>query len=156
MNQGFCDASIIKSKSNFSIHFLKCFFTVCSAPITTGIASTFLVFQILAISYCSSLQLEHFSSFLSVWMSSGHGGFNNRHFFLFLSIKVRSRWLCSKVLSVCIGKSHKIFLSSDSKTFSGLCMYHFSSLSNPHFFAYLPMYHFGNFVMLHLFVHLLT
>ena len=53
--QGFCNDSIVKSKSNFSMHFSKCFVTVPNTPITFGITSTFLIFQIFAISYFSSL-----------------------------------------------------------------------------------------------------
>ena len=41
--------------------------------------------------------------------------------------------LCSRVFSVCIGKFHKILQFSYSKTFFGLCIYHFSALLNPHF-----------------------
>ena len=70
-------------KSNFCIHFSKCFVTVSNAPITTI--------------------LTHICR------------------------------LCLRILSICIGKSHKILQSSDSKTFSGLCMYHFSALLNPNF-----------------------
>ena len=55
------------------------------------------------------------------------------HFLLFLSITVISGRLGSRVLSVCIGKSHKIFQFSDSKTFSGLSSYHFSHLLKPYF-----------------------
>ena len=35
---------------------------------------------------------------------------------------------------VCIGKSHKILQSLDSKTCSGLCLYHSSAISNHHFY----------------------
>ena len=58
-------------------------------------------------------------------VSNEHTGSITRHFLLFLSITVISGRLCSSFLSVCIGKSHKILQSSDSKTFSGLYMYHF-------------------------------
>ena len=54
-NQGFSNASIVKSKFYFSIHFSECFVTVPNGPITTVIISTFLIFQIFAISYFSSL-----------------------------------------------------------------------------------------------------
>ena len=52
--EGFCNTSIAKPKSNFSIHFSKCFVTVLNAPIISGIASTFLIFQILEISKFNS------------------------------------------------------------------------------------------------------
>ena len=42
--QGFCNASIVKSRSNFSIHFLKSFVTVPNVPITNAITFTFLTF----------------------------------------------------------------------------------------------------------------
>ena len=42
--------------------------------------------------------------------------------------KIISGRLCSKVLSVYIGKSHKILQFSNSRTFSGLCIYHFFAL----------------------------
>ena len=54
--QGFCNASIVKSKSNFSIHFSKCFFTVPNAPITTGITLPF--------SFSKFLQFDAFCFFL--------------------------------------------------------------------------------------------
>ena len=71
--------------------------------------------------------------FFSMRVSNGHAGSISRHFLLFLSITVISGPLCSRVLSVCIGKSHKILHFSDSKTFSGFCMYHSSALLNPIF-----------------------
>ena len=63
--QSFYNASIVKSKSNFSVHFPKCFVTVSNAPITTGITSTFLIFQIFAISYYYryNFYLSHFPNF---------------------------------------------------------------------------------------------
>ena len=66
-------------------------------------------------------------------LSSGHGESISKHFFLFLSITVISGLLCSNVLSVCLEKLNKILQSPDSKTFSGLCMYHLSALLNLHF-----------------------
>ena len=76
----------------------------------------------------------HFSSsFFSLRVSNEHAGSISRHFSLFLSITVISGRLCSRVLSVCIGKFHKILQFSDCKAFSGLCMYHLSALLNPHF-----------------------
>ena len=76
----------------------------------------------------------HFSSsFFSMRVSNEHAGSISRHFLLFVSITVISGRLCLRVLSVYIGKTHKILQSSDSKTFSGLCLYHFSVLLNPHF-----------------------
>ena len=44
-----------RSKSNFSIHFSKCFVTVSNAPITTELTSVFFIFHIFAISYFTSL-----------------------------------------------------------------------------------------------------
>ena len=66
-------------------------------------------------------------------VSNGHAGSMRRHFLVFFSITVISGLLCSSVLSVCMGKSHKILHSSDSNTFSGLCVYHLSDFSNLHF-----------------------
>ena len=110
-------ASIVKSKSNFSIHISKCFVTVPNAPITTGITSIFLILQILQV-HASA----HYN--LYIWAC----GIYQYAFLTFISGR-----LCSRVLSVCIGKSHKILQFSDSKTFSRLCIYHFSALLKPHF-----------------------
>ena len=71
-------------------------------------------------------------SFQCEGQMNGHAGSISRHFLL-LSITVISGQLHSRVLSVCTGKSHKIVQSSDSKTFPGLCMYHFSALLNSYF-----------------------
>ena len=53
--QGFCNASIVKAKSNCSIHFLKCVVTLCNVSITTGRTSTFLTLKFFAMSYLNSL-----------------------------------------------------------------------------------------------------
>ena len=108
-----------------------CFVTVPNAPVTTGITFTFVIFQSFAISYVNSVYFVHFS-FLSMWVTNGHAGSVSRHFLL-LSITAVSVQLCSRVLSVCIGKSHKIWQSSESKIFPGLCMYYLSALLNPNF-----------------------
>ena len=74
-----------------------------------------------------------FSFFFSMLVSNGHAESIIGHLLLFLSKTVISGRLCSRVLPVYIGKTHKTLWSSDSETFSGLCMYHFSALFNPHF-----------------------
>ena len=66
-------------------------------------------------------------------VSNVHTRSISRHCLLFLSITVISGRLCSRLLAVCIGKSHKILQASDSKNFSGFYMYHFSALLNAHF-----------------------
>ena len=134
--QCFCNASIVKSKSNFSIHFSKCFVTASNAPITTGITSTFLIFSFskyLQFQTSAHYSLNFSSSFFTMRVSNGHAGSISMHFLFFLSITVISGRLCSRALLVCIGKSHKILQFSDSKTFSGLCIYQFSALLNPYF-----------------------
>ena len=88
--------------------------------------------------------MHFFSSLLSIQVSNGLWGSISRHFLLFFSITIISGQLCPRFLSVCMGKSHTILQSSDSKTFSGLCMYHFSALLNSHFLTYLLMYQFCN------------
>ena len=55
IKQGFCNASILNSKSSFSTHFSKCFVTVPNAPVNTGITSTFHIFQFFAILTFNSL-----------------------------------------------------------------------------------------------------
>ena len=131
--QSFCNASIVKSKFNFSIHFSK-YLLLLLMPLLLQV-------QLLPSSFSKFLQfhtsthynLRIFSSFFSVQVSNGNAGSISRHFLLFLSITVISGRLCSRLLSVSIGKSHKILQSSDSKPFSGLSMYHFSALLNHHF-----------------------
>ena len=49
------------------------------------------------------------SSFFSMRVSNGHTGSISRYYLLFLSIAFISGRLYSRVLSVCKGKSHKIF-----------------------------------------------
>ena len=57
-----------------------------------------------------------------------------RYAFLTFLVSNSHIWsICSRVLSVRTGKSHKILQLSDSKSFSGLGIYHFSALLNPHF-----------------------
>ena len=62
ITQGFCNASIVNSKSSFSTRFSKCFVTVPNAPINTGITSTFHIFQFFAILTFNSL--HNLSTFL--------------------------------------------------------------------------------------------
>ena len=52
-----------------------------------------------------------FSSFLSMRVSNEHAGSISRHLLFFLSITVTSGQLSSRVLSFCVGKSHKILQS---------------------------------------------
>ena len=103
--QGFCNASIVKSISNFSIHFSRCFVTVPNAPITTGI--TLLVYLFHFPNFCNFiLQITIICAFFfSMRVSKGRAGSINRHFLLFFSIAVISGRLYSRVSSVCIGKS---------------------------------------------------
>ena len=75
----------------------------------------------------------HFSSsFFSMRVSNGHVGSIGMHFLFFFSITVASGLLSSRVLSVYIGKSHKISQFSDSKAFSGLFIYYFFALLKLH------------------------
>ena len=76
---------------------------------------------------------EFFFSFPFNASVKWHTGSISMYFLFFLSITVISSRLCSRVLSVCIGKSHKILQISDSKTFSGLCIYHLPALLKRHF-----------------------
>ena len=146
--QGFCNALIVKPKSNFSIHFSKCFVTVLNSPL--------LPVQLLPFSFQKFHTLTHNNLCIFLLLSFqceyqiGMRDLLVCIFLLFLSTVISGQ-LFSRVLSVCIGKSHKILQFSDSKTFFGLCIYHFSTLLNP-FFTQLPMKHFGNVVMSHLFV----
>ena len=62
--------------------------------------------------------------------SNGHDVLISWHF-IFLINASMSGLLCSKRLSVCMGKLYRILQSSDLSTFSGLCMFHFLLLEIP-------------------------
>ena len=134
--QVFRNVSIVSSMSNFSIHFSKCFVTVPNGPITTGITSTFLIFQIFQI---PNFILEFtticpfFFFFLFNSSVKRAYGIYQQAFLTFPIKTVISGSLRSSVLSVFIGTFSQILQSLDSKTFYGLCMYHFPALLNPYF-----------------------
>ena len=110
--------------------FFNDFGTVPKAPITIGVAVTF-VFHSTCNSLAKSWYFSLFSlSFISTLWSGGIPKSTIWHVFFSLSTIMRSGLLASIWWSVCTSKSHNNWLFSFSSTDSGLCSYHLSAWLN--------------------------
>ena len=137
--QAFFNASIFKSKSNFSNHFSKSFVTVPNAPITTGISHYYDLSHFA--NFCNFiLQLTIICTFFFFFLFNASVKWAcviYHYAFVFFLVNNSFIWLIKFKGAVSLYRElhkHKILQFSDSKTFSGLCKYHFSALLKPHSF----------------------